>query len=173
MEWSRVMTTIRFAVYGEPKPQGSKKSVPIYSRSGPVMKNGRVLTRVVNDNPKLGEWRQELSYAARQAYSGPLLCGPLKVAMTFYRPRPSAHFGSGKNAGVVKASAIGWPISRPDVLKLARAVEDSLTGVLYRDDSQIVDERLVKAWGECFSVEVTVTELGGSNGDGRTGGGLA
>lgn len=61
------MMTIQFRVYGEPKPQGSKKSVPIYSRTGPVMRDGRVLTRVVNDNPKLGQWRQGVAQAARAA----------------------------------------------------------------------------------------------------------
>lgn len=154
------MTTISFSVFGEPKPQGSKRVVPIYSKSGPVMRDGRVLTRCVNDNPKLGEWRQEIAHAARQAYSGPLLSGPLSVSMTFVRPRPSAHFGSGRNSEVVKPSAPGWPITKPDVLKLARAVEDSMKGVIYRDDSQIVDERLRKVYGEYFCVDVDVMELG-------------
>jgi len=153
------MTTIQFRVYGEPKPQGSKKSVPIYSRTGPVMRDGRVLTRVVNDNPKLGQWRQEVSQAARSAYSGELLTGPLRVEMTFGRPRPRSHYGSGRHVGVLKPSAEPYPTTRPDVLKLARAVEDSLTGVVYRDDSQIVTEILYKRWTEYFVVDVIVTEL--------------
>jgi Holliday junction resolvase RusA-like endonuclease len=153
------VTTIRFSVYGEPKPQGSKRVVPIYSKAGPVMKDGRVLTRCVNDNPKLGEWRQELAHAARKAYSGPLLTGALCVAMTFHRPRPASHYGSGRNSGVLKSSAPKYPTTKPDTLKLARAVEDSMSGVIYRDDSQIVLEPLRKAWGECFRVDVTVTEL--------------
>jgi hypothetical protein len=33
-------------------------------------------------------------------------------------------------------------------LKLARAAEDALTGVLWLDDSQIVDERISKAYGD-------------------------
>ncbi len=157
------MTTISFSVFGEPKPQGSKRVVPIYSKAGPVIRDGRVLTRCVNDNPKLGEWRQEIAHAARMAYSGPLLCGPLQVAMTFVRPRPSSHFGSGRNAATLKPSSPDWPIARPDVLKLARAVEDSLSGVIYRDDSQIVDERLTKIFGDCFRVDVAVIELGAGN----------
>lgn len=32
----------------------------------------------------------------------------------------------------------------PDVLKLARGVEDALTGIVWRDDAQIVNESLSK-----------------------------
>lgn len=154
------MTMISFSVFGEPKPQGSKKVMPIYSKAGPVMRDGRVLTRCVNDNPKLGEWRQEIAHAARQAYSGPLLCGALQVVMRFVRPRPSSHFGTGRNFAVLKPSAPAWPTTKPDVLKLARAVEDSMKGVIYRDDSQIVREVLAKDYGDYFRVDVVVLELG-------------
>ena len=35
----------------------------------------------------------------------------------------------------------------PDVLKLARGVEDALTGIVWRDDAQIVNESLNKVVG--------------------------
>ena len=79
--------------------------------------------------------------------------------MVQYRPRPSNHFGTGKNAGVRKDSAPYFPIVRPDVLKIARGIEDALTGVIYRDDSQIVDEHLMKRYGEPARVEIIVEEV--------------
>jgi hypothetical protein len=45
---------------------------------------------------------------------------------------------------------------RPDVLKLARAIEDAITGVIWVDDSQIIDEHLYKRWGDPARVEVTI-----------------
>ena len=45
------------------------------------------------------------------------------------------------------------------MLKLARAVEDALTGIVWRDDAQIVDEQLSKVYGEPARVEVDVAEL--------------
>jgi len=72
--------------------------------------------------------------------------GPLLLELTFWIPRPKGHYGSGKNAAVVKAGAPFAPTVKPDLLKLTRAVEDALTGIVYRDDSQITSETLQKAY---------------------------
>jgi len=94
---------------------------------------------------------------AREAYDGPLLEGPLVVVIRETRLRPKSHFGvKGLNA---KGRASEAPTTRPDCLKIARGVEDALTGVLWHDDSQIVAEMLVKAWagpGERERTQVVV-----------------
>ena len=152
---------IRFEVLGEPKSQGSKRAMPIYKHGQPVLKNGRMLTRVVDDKPKLAEWRQEIKHAACQAYDGPLLTGAIRLTLCFTRPRPKGHFGKGRNAGKLKASAPEHPTQRPDTLKLGRAIEDSLTGVVWQDDSQVVHHLLTKKYGVRFCVSVTVESLDG------------
>jgi hypothetical protein len=43
--------------------------------------------------------------------------------------------------------------------KTARAIEDALTGVLWRDDSQVVQGTDQKTYGECYLTVVNVTEL--------------
>ena len=83
------------------------------------------------------------------------MTGALRVSFTFYRPRPKGHFG----AKGVRPSAPRYPTTKPDVLKLARAVEDALTGVLWRDDAQIVAESIYKDYGEPARVVVTVEEI--------------
>jgi len=131
---------ITFTVYGEPRPAGSKRAFPHPT-------TGRIIVK--DESGKKGEaWRRDVQAAAQAAYDGPLLEGPLRVAFTFYRPRPKGHYGTGRNAEKLKPSAPRFPITRPDVLKLARAVEDALTGLLWRDDAQIVDERLIKRFAE-------------------------
>lgn len=145
---------IQFTVYGQAKPAGSKKAFV----------NPRTGRAVIVDDSKNKSWRQEVALAAaagmeRADECEPLL-GALEVTFVFYRPRPKGHFGTGRNAGVVRESAPAFPTTRPDVLKLARAVEDSLTGIVYADDSQIVDERLVKRWGSPERCEITVREAG-------------
>jgi hypothetical protein len=73
--------------------------------------------------------------------------GPLRVSMVFVRNRPAGHFGTGRNAGKMKDGRQALrPVQRPDALKLARAAEDALTGWLWADDSQIVEEHLYKAF---------------------------
>jgi Holliday junction resolvase RusA-like endonuclease len=140
---------VSFTVYGDAKPGGSKKAFAHPS-------TGRI---IVTEDSKNKPWRQQVAgEGMRQFKTLPPLFGdgPLAVEFTFYRPRPLSHYGSGRNVARLKDSAPAVPTTRPDVLKLARAVEDALTGVLWRDDSQIVDERLRKCWGEPARVEIGV-----------------
>lgn len=153
---------ITFTVYGEAKPAGSKRAMPIY-RNGPGGRelarraNGSPMIAVVDDNPKSRDWKNAVASAAREAYSGPLLRGPIKLTLAFFRPRPKGHFGSnGLNKNGRESPR---PISKPDLLKLTRGVEDAITGVVWADDSQIVYEVLEKSWGEPARVEITIEEI--------------
>lgn len=145
------MVECRFTVYGQAKPAGSKRA----------FKHPKTGQLIVTEDSKNRSWRQEVAKAGLEAVGqlGAMQLGPLFVEFVFFRPRPSGHYGTGKNAGVVKGSAPEHPTTRPDVLKLARAAEDSLTGILYKDDAQIVHEVLVKAWGEPERLEVLVRPL--------------
>ena len=152
--------TIAFIVHCDPKPQGSKLSHAIYGRDGkPVMKNGRVITVTRNDNPDVLSWRGAVADAARHVYDGPLLTGPIKLTVLFYRPRPKGHFGSGRNANNIKESAPAYPTTKPDSTKLLRAVEDALTNVVWKDDSQIVKHDVEKNWGASEQTHVIVETL--------------
>lgn len=82
--------------------------------------------------------------------------GPVTLRLRFVLKRPKGHYGSGKNVNVLKLNAPYFHTSKPDALKLARGVEDALTGVLYRDDSQTIpicwkvygDVECVEVWAE-------------------------
>lgn len=145
---------ITFVVFGQPQTAGSKRAFP-FKRG-----DGSLGVRVSDDNPKAQNWKHAVACSALESLNGnrgSLLTGPLAVTMTFYRPRPAGHFGkNGLNkAGMASAS----PTSRPDVLKLARAAEDALTSVIWRDDSQIVEEHLFKHWGEPARMEIEIREV--------------
>lgn len=143
-----------FSVWGQPQTAGSKRA---FARK---RKDGGVFATVVDDNPKSREWKEQVSSAAFNVVGAmPLVTGPLAVEMSFTFVRPKGHYGTGRNAGALKGDAPRRHTGRPDVLKLARAIEDSLTGVVYRDDSQIVEEVLRKEYGERAGVKVVVMEL--------------
>lgn len=154
---------IEFTVFGEALTAGNKSPIPIHIHGKPLIKNGRIVTRVVEGNPKTKDWKAAVAITARQVYQGELLRGPLSLSLVFYRPRPAGHFGSGRNAGAVRASAAPFPVTRPDTVKLTRAVEDALTGVVWADDSQIVRHMLAKDYGEPARVEIVIEELTGLN----------
>lgn len=139
---------LAFSVDGTPRPAGSKRAfVPRGKDGKPVMRNGRVLTTVVDANPKSKDWKTDISLAAKQLRGDlPLLQGPLQVSFTFRLRRPKNHYRTGKNAALLKDDAPQFPICKPDALKLARAVEDALTGIVWVDDAQIVRESLWKVY---------------------------
>jgi Holliday junction resolvase RusA-like endonuclease len=147
---------LSFTVYGNAAPAGSKRHVG----------GGRI----VDSSKRSAPWKDQVAQAAALAYANaigvfapdaPLLDGPLAVRMTFYVPRPKGHYSrrdaiGGFVTGALVPSAPAYPTTRPDVLKLARAVEDACTGIVWRDDAQIVSEWLQKRYGEPARVEVVV-----------------
>ena len=56
----------------------------------------------------------------------------------------------------VKGSAPRRPVTRPDVTKLIRAVEDACTSIVWRDDSQICTQVGRKFFGTPERCEVKV-----------------
>lgn len=139
-------------VSGKPEPAGSKNAfVPLNRKTREPFRrpNGGVVVSVIDNNPKAKGWQAAVADAATAAMAGrEPTSGAVSVVLTFRVARPKGHFGSGKNEEVLKGSAPKWPVSKPDVLKLARAVEDALTGIVYVDDSQIVVETLRKEYGD-------------------------
>lgn len=142
---------IEFTVPGNAQPAGSKQAfVPIDRRTGqPYRKNGRVITNTVDANPKGKDWKAAVAWFAKEAMDGRSpLEGPLRATFLFRRERNKGHYRTGRNADKLKDDAPVFPIAKPDVLKLARAAEDALTGIVYLDDAQIVREILHKDFGD-------------------------
>lgn len=130
--------TYTFTIPGIAQPAGSKRAF--------CLKKGGAFTGravVTDDNPKSKSWQAEVKHAALNAGVKPQ-DGPISLTLTFFMPRPKGHFGTGKNASTLKSDAPDCPTGRPDLLKLARGIEDALTGIAWRDDAQIVEEHLEK-----------------------------
>jgi Holliday junction resolvase RusA-like endonuclease len=126
---------IRIVVHGVPGPQGSK-TFKGRAQSGKGI--------MVESSKKVRPWREAVKAAALDKYPDhPLLDTPLSVGFTFYLARPACHFGTGRNAGILKPSAPLWPSATgsttPDLTKLARSTEDALTDAgIWRDDARVV-----------------------------------
>jgi len=104
---------------------------------------------VTTDNPKSKSWTLLVAAGAQSAAVDGMLDGPLSLAVTFWLPRP---------ASVRRYD----PTTRPDVDKLARCVLDALTGVLYADDSHVVELYARKRYalvGGSPHVSVTLAEI--------------
>ena len=80
-----------------------------------------------------------------------VLEGPLAVTITAQLLRPKS----------APKRRVTWPIGRPDADNYAKLVLDALNGVLWRDDSQVVDLHVRKVYSEHlgFAIEVDSVEV--------------
>lgn len=132
------MGSITFEVVAEPKPGGSKRAIT-------HRHTGRTI--VIDACKGNKAWRNEVAKAARIAwpYNEPLDC-PCECSYTFRMKRPQSHFRTGKYSDQLKPSAPQEHTTRPDVTKLIRSTEDALTGILWKDDSQVTTQHATKEY---------------------------
>jgi Holliday junction resolvase RusA-like endonuclease len=152
---------ITFTVHGLPAPQGSKRAIV-----NPHTKKVALL----ESSARVAPWRSDVRDAAIDAltlaYDGlpSPLPGPVAVELAFRFPRPQAHYlpvNSRRSRRALQPSAPIWPAGKPDLDKLARAVLDALTGLVWVDDAQVVDLGLRKRFAddEAVGLTATVTDL--------------
>lgn len=123
---------IQFIVPGKPAPRGSKRGFPIKRKDGSV----GVALADMSKNGKL--WMNAVKFSAAEVWTQPPLDCPVMLSVFFHFERPKSHYGTGRNAARVKASAPGiYHSQRPDLAKLLRGLEDALTGVIWKDDSLV------------------------------------
>ena len=138
-----------FTVLGTAKPAGSKKAFA-------HPKTGRII--VTDQSGAAGKtWRNDVRAEALKVMDEPLR-GAVGMDITFYRARPKGHYGTGRNAAVVKDSSPAHPTVAPDVDKLSRSVLDALSGTCYLDDAQVVEKVARKRYAQTDRTEIKVYE---------------
>lgn len=135
-------------VDGIPKPKGSTK--PYYNKH-----TGKL--GVKSDCKGLKGWESLVRlHAKRDLGKWEKGDKPLGVSMDFYFPRPASHFLHCQ----LRSDAPQYHEQVPDVDKLARAVLDALTGVVFDDDAEVQGVFAEKHWEspECKpGVEIVIT----------------
>lgn len=106
----------------------------------PRLGKGRVFT------PRNAELAEEQIRKAWVEAGHGQISGPLFVDVRVFLPRPTGHFGSGRNAAKLLPSAPRWPSVRPDLDNYAKTALDALRSVAYADDGQIVEAYLFKEY---------------------------
>jgi len=84
---------------------------------------------------------------------------PLSLELSFYFHRPKNHFGTGKNADVLKATAPEWHTNTPDIDNLQKFVQDSMNKIFYKDDSSICQITARKLYSDRPRTEITIKIL--------------
>ena len=126
------MTTpaLHITVHGTPGPQGSKTR----NAAGALYES----------SAKVKPWREAVKSAALGALAydeaWTPLDEPVRVDVVFTLRRPKSHYGTGRNAGVLKPSAPQHPTGKPDLDKLVRSTQDAL-----KDAGVLLDDSVVTA----------------------------
>lgn len=131
----------QFVVFGKCEPQGSATAwVPQDKQGNPIRRaNGSIVVNVTSDNTALKGWRRQVARAADEEWMGRAALDDLSLAVEahFYLERPKGHWGTGRNAHLLKDSAPAAPITIPDVDKLLRGILDGMTDIVYTNDSRV------------------------------------
>jgi crossover junction endodeoxyribonuclease RusA len=93
---------------------------------------------MVESSKQLAPWRTTVAWHVAQHWKSGPLGGAVCVDLNFVLPRPAS----------TPKKTTPPAIKRPDADKLTRAVFDALTGVCWRDDSQIIDFHTSKRLAE-------------------------
>ncbi len=130
-----VINKIIITVYGNPV---SKKAHRSYYNK----RIGRISTY---SDAKQVNWEALIKLIASQHRPEKLLNCPLSVDATFYLLKPRS-----------KPKKCLYPDTKPDHDNLEKALYDALEGIVYVNDSRIVDKKFKKRWGDPPRVEVII-----------------
>lgn len=136
---------VEFVVPGRAQPGGSKRAFIVQGRA-----------RVVDANKNVAAWKDRVAFEAVRAMNGrPLLEGAIELRLSICLARPKGHY----TKKGLRPSAPARPTTRPDLTKYERAIEDAMTGLVWRDDSQVTNKATAKEYGDSDRVRIGVIEL--------------
>jgi len=155
-----------FIVLGKAVPRGSVKAIPrgrdIKEINGRRYREDKGTLVIDQDSAVLKSWMQDIKTTAIREWALEHIgysARPFKIDITFRLDRPKSHYGSGRNSAIIKDSAPDYPIVRPDLDKLTRSINDALTRIVFKDDSQVVDMHIKKIYGYPEAIKVKIYEL--------------
>jgi Holliday junction resolvase RusA-like endonuclease len=139
------MIIISLDILGNPVPQGR----PRFARVGKFSR--------AYDPKESGEWKdniraQAIAYINRQYPKWELLKGPLVLQCVFRLTRPAS----------VSEKKRPHPIVKPDLDNLLKSVKDAMKGILWIDDSQVVEIKAAKVYASRPGVRIDLLEKAGA-----------
>jgi Holliday junction resolvase RusA-like endonuclease len=139
------MMQIHFQVEGDPKGKGR----PRFSRAGKF-------TRVYTDKQTLNYEALIKFYAAQAMGSTDLLETPVSVFLYIRHGIPQSY---SKKRTEACLSGLEQPCKKPDIDNIAKTFLDGMNGVIFKDDTQVVDLHVKKVYSLVPGVDVMVMEI--------------
>ena len=136
---------IHFQVEGDPKGKGR----PRFSRAG-------TFTRVYTDKQTLDYEAVIKFFAAEAMGSTDLLETPISVFLYIRHAVPQSY---SKKRTEACLSGLEQPCKKPDIDNIVKTFLDGMNGVIFNDDTQVVDLHVKKVYSAVPGVDVMVMEV--------------
>lgn len=140
---------ITIIVLGEPVAQARAKNRFYKTADGQM--------RVTKYDPEKSRTYKQLIQLEAQQYRDKPLDGPLYMRLDIFRSIPKS-FSRKKYEQAIDGYI--RPTTRPDCSNYLKGVEDALNGVIYKDDSCIVDSEMHKWYSDRPRIEITIIDRG-------------
>jgi Holliday junction resolvase RusA-like endonuclease len=139
------MMQIHFQVEGDPKGKGR----PRFSRAGKF-------TRVYTDKQTLDYEALIKFFAAEAMGSTDLLETPVSVYLYIRHAVPQSY---SKKRTEACLSGLEQPCKKPDIDNIAKTYLDGMNGVIFKDDTQVIDLHVKKVYSTVPGVDVMIMEI--------------
>ena len=129
---------------------------------GPCIPQGRPRAgkrgkKIIMYDPKESkDYKRYVSLIARQHAPKKPYEGELSVHLKIYRQIPKS---TTKKDRALYLEGIKRPVVKPDNTNYAKGIEDALNGIIYKDDSQIVDLQVSKFYSDNPRVEINIKDI--------------
>ena len=131
---------INFIVPGQPQGKGRPR----------VTRNGTYTPQKTKD------YQNTIKDIAELHCKEYFMLEPLKATLICYYQIPKS---MPKYKRVLVKEGKLYPIVKPDIDNVAKAILDALNGVVYKDDNQIVELYIKKLYSDHPCIEVTIEEV--------------
>ena len=138
------MRVIRFRVEGDVVAQGRPRLTTVGGHARAY------------DPAASRDYKHYVRLVASQHKGEGLMEGPVAVKLVVGRKIPSS-WSKRKQDAAQKGEIL--PTTKPDVDNMAKGVKDALSGVIWRDDAQVVELTVRKVYAPAGYVEVEVAEV--------------
>ena len=116
------MKKAKFTIPGKPVPQKRHRMGRGFSYDPSAPDKKRVRTEIIFQNRKKNIHK-----------------GDVSMFITFHMQRPKSHYRTGKFKEFLKKGSPYKHTSKPDIDNLIKFIMDCCSGILYKDDNQVVN----------------------------------
>lgn len=114
---------------------------------------------VAYEKKEMKVWRAECSKLIKEAFeTEKLIEGPLKIDATFYIQPPKYVFSKKRGKEKLEAEKL-FCGKKPDIDNYLKALLDSMTGIVFKDDGQVVECRARKLYSPKPRIEFVIKEI--------------